>query len=158
MVLGETRWTFTGKAPQGVDTEELAVVLFGLTFIEVFARLPILLQDVTPWTGTLITPFSVLADEVAWFRGLGTFIKVYTRCPTDVCGVANLAEASEGAHGVDALAVGAEVWHYLTFINISSICGVSWAVRTNLFVLGSSRKWAKLTLVAPASPAIAAAF
>lgn len=44
----------------------------------------------------------------------------YTRCAAEVRGVANLAEASEGAHGVDALAIGAEVWHHLTFINI---CG-----------------------------------
>jgi hypothetical protein len=40
----------------------------------------------------------------------------------------------------------------------SSISGVSWAMRTYLFVLGSSRKWAELTLVSPASPTITAAF
>lgn len=44
--------------------------------------------------------------------------------------------------------------HLLT----SSISCISWAMRTYLFVLGSSRKWAKLTLVAPASPTITAAF
>ena len=35
VMLGETGRTFTGESPQGVDTEELAVVLFGLTFVEV---------------------------------------------------------------------------------------------------------------------------
>lgn len=40
--------------------------------------------------------------------------------PTDVRGVASLAEAAEGAHGVDALAIGAQVWHHLALINI---CG-----------------------------------
>lgn len=35
VMLGETGGTFTGEPPQGVDTEELAVVLFGLTFIEI---------------------------------------------------------------------------------------------------------------------------
>lgn len=44
----------------------------------------------------------------------------YTRGAADICGVANLAEAPEWAHGVDALTVGAEVWHHLTLINI---CG-----------------------------------
>lgn len=44
----------------------------------------------------------------------------YTRRPADVRGVADLAEASEGAHGIDALAASAQVWHHLTFINI---CG-----------------------------------
>lgn len=39
----------------------------------------------------------------------------------------------------------------------SSVGGVSWAVRTDLFVLGRSRKRAKLTLVTPASPPITAA-
>lgn len=34
-MLCETRWTFTGKTSQGVDTQELAIVLFGLTFIKV---------------------------------------------------------------------------------------------------------------------------
>lgn len=38
----------------------------------------------------------------------------------DVRGVANLAEAPEWAHGIDALTIGAEVWHNLTFVNI---CG-----------------------------------
>lgn len=94
-MLGETRWTFTGKTSQGVDTEELAVVLFGLTFIEVFASLSILLQDIPPGTRALVTSLRVLADEVAGFRGLGTFIQIYTRSSADVCGVANLAEASE---------------------------------------------------------------
>lgn len=36
VMLGETRWAFTGEPPQGVDTEELAVVLFGLTFVKVW--------------------------------------------------------------------------------------------------------------------------
>lgn len=40
----------------------------------------------------------------------------------------------------------------------SSIGGVSWAMRTYLFVLGGSGKRAKLTLVPPASPPITAAF
>lgn len=158
VMLGETGWTFTGEPPQGVDTEELAVVLFGLTFIEVFARLAVFLQDITPWAGALVTALGVLADEVAWFWRLGTFIQVYTSCPADVCGVANLAEAPEGAHGVDTLAISAEAWHHLTFVNISSVSGISWAMGADLFVLGSSRKWAELTLVAPASPAITAAF
>lgn len=94
-MLCETRWTFTGKTSQSVGTEELAVVLFGLTLIEVFACLSVFLQDVPPGTGALVTPLSVFADEVAWFRGLGTFIKIYARGPADVCGVASLAEASE---------------------------------------------------------------
>jgi len=95
VVLCETRRTSTGKASQRVDTQELAVVLFGLTLIKVFARLSILLQDVAPRTGALVTPLSVLADEVAWFRGLGTFIKIYARGTANVCRVPNLAEASE---------------------------------------------------------------
>ena len=35
VMLCETRWTFTGKTSQSVDTQELAIVLFGLTFIKV---------------------------------------------------------------------------------------------------------------------------
>lgn len=42
----------------------------------------------------------------------------YTRGSTDVRGVANLAEAPEGAHGIDALTIGAEIWHNFAFINI----------------------------------------
>lgn len=95
VVLGETRWTFTGKTSQSVDTEKLAIVLFGLTFIKVFARFPILLQDISPRTRALVAPLTVLADEIAWFRGLGTFVKIYTRSSTDVCGIAHLAEAPE---------------------------------------------------------------
>lgn len=66
-MLGETGGTFTGEPPEGVDTEELAVVLFGLTFIEIFACLSVLLQDVPPGTGALIAALRVLADEVARF-------------------------------------------------------------------------------------------
>ena len=36
VMLCETRWTFTGETSQSVDTEELAIVLFGLTFIKVW--------------------------------------------------------------------------------------------------------------------------
>lgn len=39
-------------------------------------------------------------------------------CPADVGGVANLAEAPEGAHGVDTLAIRAEVRHHLTFVDV----------------------------------------
>lgn len=42
----------------------------------------------------------------------------HTGRSADVCGVANLAEAPERAHGIDALAIRAEVGHDLTFINI----------------------------------------
>ena len=42
----------------------------------------------------------------------------YARGSADVCGVANLTETPEGAHGVDALTTGAEVWHDFTFINV----------------------------------------
>lgn len=38
VVLRETRWAFTGKASQRVGTQELAVVLFGLTFIKVWGE------------------------------------------------------------------------------------------------------------------------
>lgn len=157
-MLGETRRTFTGEPPQGVDTEELAVVLFGLTFVEIFACLSVLLQNIPPGTGALVTALRVLADEVARFWRLGTLVEVYTSCSADVGSVANLAEAPEGAHGVDTLAISAEAGHDLTLVDISSISGVSWAMRTCLSVLGSSGKWAQLTLVAPASPAVTAAF
>lgn len=40
----------------------------------------------------------------------------------------------------------------------SSISGIAWAMRTYLFVLCSSREWAELTLMTPASPPVAAAF
>lgn len=33
--------------------------------------------------------------------------------PADVCGVADLTETPEGAHGIDALTTGAEIWHNL---------------------------------------------
>lgn len=42
----------------------------------------------------------------------------YAGRPADVGGVANLAEAAEGAHGVDALAVRAEARHHLTLVDV----------------------------------------
>lgn len=41
-----------------------------------FARLSVLLQDVPPWAGALVTALGVLADEVAWLWRLRTFIEV----------------------------------------------------------------------------------
>lgn len=41
-----------------------------------FACFPILLQDISPRTRALVAPLAVLADEIAWFRGLGTFVKI----------------------------------------------------------------------------------
>lgn len=45
----------------------------------------------------------------------------YTSCPADVGSVANLAEAAEGAHGVDTLAISAEAGHDLTLVNICRV-------------------------------------
>lgn len=41
-----------------------------------------------------------------------------TRCANYVSGIASLAKATEGAHGVNALPIPAQVWQDLTFINI----------------------------------------
>lgn len=47
--------------------------------------------------------------------------------------------------------------HGLPQLLTSPVSGISWAMRTYLFVLCSSRKWAQFALVAPASPPVAAA-
>ena len=44
-----------------------------------FAGLPVLLQDIAPGTRALITPLRVLADEVAGFWGLRTFIEIWVK-------------------------------------------------------------------------------
>lgn len=36
VMLRKTRWTFAREASKGVDTEELTIVLFGLTLIEIW--------------------------------------------------------------------------------------------------------------------------
>lgn len=41
-----------------------------------------------------------------------------TRCASYVSGIASFAKAPEGAHGVNALPIPAQVWQDITLINI----------------------------------------
>lgn len=51
------------------------------------------------------------------WRDASSFL-TYTRGSADVCGVASLTETPERAHGIDALTIGAEIWHNFTFVNV----------------------------------------
>lgn len=88
MVLCKSGRTFTSEAANGVNTQELAVVLLSGTFIKIFAAPSILLQDVAFWAGTLETPFCVFADKIAGFGCLVALIQIYTGSSSYIWSVA----------------------------------------------------------------------
>lgn len=92
-MLGKARRTFTSEAANGVNTQELTVVLLSCTLIKIFAAPSIILQNVTFRAGTLVTPFCVLADEIAGFGSLVAFVQVYAGSPSDVRSVASFTNA-----------------------------------------------------------------
>lgn len=157
-MLCKSWWTLACKSSNGVYTQELAVVLFGLTLIKIFTSLPILLKNVPPWTRAQVTALCVFTDEVARLWRLDTLVHVHTGGACNVSGVAQFAETTEGAHGVDALSIPTQVRHDFAFVNISAISSVAGAMGTELLVVAGSRQGADLTLIAPASASIAAAF
>lgn len=156
-MLSEAWRAFAVESSNNVHTQELAVVLLGGTFVQVFANLPVFLQNISSWARALVAALCVLADEVTWFRGLVTLIQIHTGCACDICCVAQPAVAAEGANAVDALSVLAEVGQNLALIDVSPISGVPWAMRTHFLVLGGSKKGAELTLRSPTAPTVAAA-
>lgn len=88
MVLGKSRRTFTCEAADGVNTQELAVVLLSCTLIKIFAAPSILLQNVAFRARTLETPFCIFADKIAGFGSLVTLIQIYAGSSSYICSVA----------------------------------------------------------------------
>lgn len=112
LVLTEARRAFAGEAPDGVDTEELTVVLFGGTLVQIFACLSIRLQTVSSGAGAQITALSVFTQEVTRLWRQRTFIHINAGGGGEVSFVAHITVTSEGANGVDALTVLTQVWDH----------------------------------------------
>lgn len=93
MVLGKARRTFTSEAANGVNTQELTVVLLSCTLIKIFAAPSIILQNVAFWARTLVTPFCVFADEIAGFGSLVALVQIYAGSPSYVGSVAGFTNA-----------------------------------------------------------------
>lgn len=157
-MLSKARWTFAVEASNRVNAQELAVVLLGGTFIQIFAGLAIFLQDVASWTRALVAALCIFAYKVARFRRLRTFIQINASCSSNICGIAQVAVTAERSNGIYALSIFAQVRKHFTFINISAISSKARAMWTHLLKWSSSRKGTEFTLVTPASPHITAAF
>lgn len=74
VVLGEPRRAFAREAADGVNTQELTVMLLGCTLVKIFAAPSVLLQNIALGAGTLVTPFCVFAYEIAGFGSLVALI------------------------------------------------------------------------------------
>lgn len=111
-MLCKAWWAFASEAPNSVDTEELTVMLFGGTFIQIFACLPIWLKAVSSGAGAHITSFSVLTYEVTRLRRQCTLIHIDTRGGREVCFVAYVTVTSEGPNCVDTLTIFTQVWNH----------------------------------------------
>lgn len=70
--------TLAGESSNGVDTEELTVMLLGRTLIQVFTGLSIWLQAVSSGTGAQITALCIFTQEVTGLRRQSAFIHVNT--------------------------------------------------------------------------------
>lgn len=92
-MLGKPRRTFACEAADGVNTQELAVMLLSSTLIQIFAAPSILLQDVAFRAGTLVTPFIVFADKIAGYGSLDALIQIHTGSSSYIWSVASFTDA-----------------------------------------------------------------
>lgn len=157
VVLGKARRTFTREAADGINTQELAVVLFSCTLVKIFAAPPIILQNVAFGARTLVTPLCVFADKIAGFGSLVALVQIYTGRPSDILGVASYAVAMIGPSVIDAFPVSAHIMDNLALIDICSIGHKSSAVGAEFFESHGPLERANLTVGTPAAPAVAAA-
>lgn len=92
-MLGKARRAFACEATDGVNTQELTVMLLGCTLIKIFAASSILLQNIAFRAGALVTPFCVFAYKIAGFGSLVALIQIYTGSPCYIWRVASLTNA-----------------------------------------------------------------
>lgn len=156
-MLGKPRRAFAREATDGVNTQELAVMLLGCTLVEIFAAPSVLLQNVAFRAGTLVTPLCVFTDKIAGIGSLVALIQIYTGGPCDIRRVASFTDAVIGPSVIDTLPVPADIVNNLALINICSIGHEASAMRTQFLVSHSGLERADLTLGSPASPSITAA-
>lgn len=149
VVLGEAWGTAAGEGADGVDTEELAVMLPGGALVKVSADPAVLLQPVATGAGTQEAAFSVFAEEGARWGGLAAFIHIQAGCGSGVRCIPGLAVAAEGAQAIDALAVGAQVGKHMALIHILTVGGIARAVGAQLPVGGCARQGAELAAGTP---------
>lgn len=157
VMLGKPRRAFACEATDGVNTQELTVMLLGCTLVKIFAAPSILLQNVALRAGTLVTPFCVFAYKIAGFGSLVAFIQIYTGGPCYIRSVASFTDAVIGPSVVDTLPISANIMNNLALINICSVGHESSAVGTELLVSHCALERADLTVGSPASPSITAA-
>lgn len=157
VVLGEPRRAFACEAADGVNTQELTVMLLGCTLVKIFAAPSVLLQNIALGAGTLVTPFCVFAYEIAGFGSLVALIQIYTGSPCYVRSVASFTDAVIRSSVIDTLPVSANIVDYLALINICSVGHESSAVGTQFLVSHCALEGADLTVGSPASPSITAA-
>lgn len=157
LVLGEACRTLAGETADGVDTQELTVVLLGGTLIQIFAGLSVRLHSVSSGAGAQVAALCVLTQEVTGLGRRGTLIHINAGGAGEVGGITHVAVAAERSDGVDALAVLTQVWHHRTLIDVSAVGGVPGSQWAHPLVLHGARQWAELTLGSPAAPKIAAA-
>lgn len=156
-MLGEARGTFAGEAPDGVDAEELTVVLFGGALVQIFACLPIWLQAVSSGAGAQITALGVLTNKVTRLWRQSALIHIDTGSSSKVRLVPNITVTPEGSDRVDALTIFTQVWDHQALINISPVSGVAWSERAHLLVLDGAGEGAKFALRSPPSATVTAA-
>lgn len=78
LVLCEAGGTLAGEASNGVDTEELTVMLLGRTFIQIFASLSIWLEVVPSGAGAEVAALCVFTQEVTRLRRQSALIQINT--------------------------------------------------------------------------------
>lgn len=156
-MLGEPRRAFACEASDGVNTQELTVMLLGCTLIKIFAAPSVLLQNIALGAGTLVTPFCVFAYKIAGFGSLVALIQIYTGSPCYIRSVASFTDAVIRPSVIDTLPISADIMDYLAFINICPVGHESSAMGTQFLVSHCALKRADLTVGSPASPSITAA-
>lgn len=157
VVLGKARRAFACEATNGVNTQELTVVLLGCTFIKIFTAPPILLQNIAFRAGALVTPFCVFAYKIAGFGSLVALVQIHTGSPCYIRCVASFTDAMIRPSVIDTLPVSANIVNHLALINICSIGHESAAMGAQFLVSHSALERADLTVRSPASPSITAA-
>lgn len=157
VTLGEAWGTAAGESTDGIDAQELAIVLPRGALVQVSAGPAVVLKQITPGAGAQEAAFRVSAEEGTWLRVLGALVHIQAGGGGGIRCVPGLAVTTERAHAVDALAVGTQVSEHAALVHISSLGSVARAMGTQLLVGRGAGQRAQLTAGAPAPAAPAAA-
>lgn len=156
-LFDESMGTFALEGTDSVDTQVLAVVLFGGALIKIDAGAVITVQLVSGGADTFITSHGVAAIEAAWRWSSNAFVHIQAHLFGAAGFVSVIAGTSEASECVDTGTVCTQSRKNLAVIDIFAVGSESGSVGAELHKVTSSGMGTFFTVFTPAFTAVTTA-